>query len=187
MSEKNAPNTFIEWLGFRTTFDYSKARPLGAAIGFLVGLTLVLVIITAGMAFYQFFLAVSGVSVGTHEAIRNLGLVLAALIGVPFIIWRSVVAQKQVNVAEHGLMSDRITRAVDQLGSNKIVVRTGAIFALESIMMDSEENRIRMWQIVNAFLIEEQRALRTKKRPNNPPDLSEDIQAAITVLTRQGE
>ncbi len=104
--------------------------------------------------------------------------------GVPFVIWRSIVAQKQADVAEHGLMADRITKAIDQLGSDKIAVRTGAVYALESIMMDSEANRVRMWKIVNAFLNEEQKELRKKKKAPNPPELRADIQAALEVLSQ---
>ncbi|SLN45600.1 Secreted effector protein pipB2 [Falsiruegeria litorea R37] len=55
------------------------------------------------------------------EAIRNTGLALAAVIGVPFLIWRSIVAQKQVDVAEQGQITDRISKAVEGLGAEKTV------------------------------------------------------------------
>ncbi|WP_207802420.1 hypothetical protein [Rhodovulum sp. BSW8] len=60
---------------------------------------------------------------GQYEAIRNAGLVLAALVGVPFLVWRSIVAQKQVDVAEQGLITDRLNKAVEGLGAEKTVKR----------------------------------------------------------------
>ena len=57
------------------------------------------------------------------EAIRNLGLALAAIIGLPFLVWRSIVAQKQVDVAEQGQITDRINDAVKGLGTEKTVKR----------------------------------------------------------------
>lgn len=56
-------------------------------------------------------------------AIRNIGLFLAAITGVPFLIWRSIVAQKQVDVAEQGHITDRINKAVEGLGADKTVKR----------------------------------------------------------------
>lgn len=50
------------------------------------------------------------------EVIRNVGLALAALVGLPFLIWRSIVAQQQVQVAEQGQITDRINKAVEGLG-----------------------------------------------------------------------
>ncbi|MBT9382280.1 hypothetical protein KM176_00270 [Pseudooceanicola sp. CBS1P-1] len=57
------------------------------------------------------------------EAVRNYGLALAAVIGVIFAIWRALVAQKQVHVAEQGLTTDRINKAVEGLGADKVVKR----------------------------------------------------------------
>jgi hypothetical protein len=47
-----------------------------------------------------------------HEAIRNLGLVLAAVIGLPVAIWQSLIANKT-----H--LAEAYTKAIDQLGAEK--------------------------------------------------------------------
>ncbi|MFT5159937.1 MAG: hypothetical protein ACI861_002533 [Paracoccaceae bacterium] len=121
MSDNDTPKNLIEWLGFKAAPDYSKARLLGTMLGVLFCLLLLLVLVMAAMALYQFFIAVSGNLEDSHEAIRNIGLVIAALFGVPFLIWRSVVAQKQVDVAEQSHITDRISKAVEQLGAAKTV------------------------------------------------------------------
>jgi len=59
-----------------------------------------------------------------HEEIRNLGLSFAALIGLPFFIWRSFsldrssrAAQKQAENASKSHMADTYTKAIEQLGA----------------------------------------------------------------------
>lgn len=62
---------------------------------------------------------------GSDAGIGSLGrgAVIVALIGAPFVIWRSVVAQKTVNVTEQGHITDRINTAVQGLGAEKTVKR----------------------------------------------------------------
>ena len=52
---------------------------------------------------------------------RGYAVILAALIGAPFVIWRTWVAQRQADTDEQGLITDRITKAVGQLGAEKTV------------------------------------------------------------------
>ena len=64
------------------------------------------------------------------EGLRNLGLFFAALIGLPFLLWRTVIASKQsataaeqARLAEDRSFSDLFTKAVEQLGADKTVKR----------------------------------------------------------------
>ncbi|RAP41354.1 hypothetical protein BYZ73_10420 [Rhodovulum viride] len=110
------------------------------------------------------------------EAIHDIGLVLAALVGVPFLVWRSIVAYRQVNVAEQGLITDRLNKAVEGLGAEKTVkrrlthpdgtteieettapnieVRIGAIYALERISRDSDRDHVNVMEILCAYIRE---------------------------------
>ncbi len=120
---KNNNSDLLDWLGLRWTPDYAKARLLGrflSSVFFIIILALVL------PTTLDFFKAVTGLDHFSNKeaqstAIRNTGLVLAAVIGVPFIVWRSVVAQKQVNVAEQSHITDQINKAVEGLGAEKVV------------------------------------------------------------------
>lgn len=109
-------------------------------------------------------------------AIRNIGLLLAAIFGLPFVIWRSIVAQRQVNVSEQGLITDRINKAVDGLGTEKTVsyervdaegrpyqvnqskpnidVRIGAIYALERIAKENLDFHVQIMEILCAYIRE---------------------------------
>jgi hypothetical protein len=75
-----------------------------------------------------------------HEAIRNLGLVVVAAIGLPVAIWRSwiaeklsIAAQEQSRTTAENHLAETYTRAINQIGSNETEIRFGGFYALEKI------------------------------------------------------
>jgi hypothetical protein len=126
MSNENRPK-LIDWLWPHFQADFTKARNLGSIIGTILSLLFVFLIAGFIAALINFILAAFQLGPyhgqQTHEAIRNIGLVLAAVIGAPFIAWRSFVAQRQADIAEQGLITDRINKAVQGLGADKAVKR----------------------------------------------------------------
>lgn len=109
---------------------------------------------------------------------------LGAVVALPFTLIRTHSHARQTQVAEQGLLADRITRSVEALSNDDIIVRTGAIYALEKIMRDSVESRISLWKIVNAYLLREQESLTIRVASPTQKRLREDLQAALDVLTR---
>ncbi|WP_373352674.1 hypothetical protein [Pseudoroseicyclus sp. CXY001] len=106
---------------------------------------------------------------------------IAAVLGAPFVIWRSWVAHRTAETAEIGLLAERISNVVELLGSGDEAVRMGAVYTLEAIMLDSAQSKVMMWTILNQFLSYRQKNL---EQTSDPPDLPIDIQAALTVITR---
>jgi len=47
----------------------------------------------------------------------------------------------QVHISRHGQLTERFTKAVDQLGSENVTVRIGAIYALERLAKNSAADR----------------------------------------------
>ena len=85
--------------------------------------------------------------------IRNLGLVLAGLIALPLAIWRSIVAQRQAETAERGLLNERYQKSVEMLGSEVLAVRLGGIYALQRLAWEHpEQYHIQVMQVLCAFL-----------------------------------
>ncbi|WP_170925236.1 pentapeptide repeat-containing protein [Roseovarius gaetbuli] len=80
-------------------------------------------------AFGLLFAAVFGSLLDVPGSSLGVGGVTVALIGAPFVIWRSVVAQKTVNVTEQGHITDRINTAVLGLGAEKEKNRLGRDFS----------------------------------------------------------
>jgi len=187
LTDKNSPTRFIEWLGYTTTPDFSKARWLGAAIGGFAVLT-----ITGAVLFsiVQFFIAATNMGAATDAAARNYALILAALLSIPFVIWRVLIAQKQADIAEQGLITDRINKAVEQLGAEKTIkdgdhektvpnleVRLGAIYALERIAQDSLRDHIPVMEILCAYVRINAPSSERKRSPHEVfRELSEDTE-----------
>lgn len=127
MSSRKKPNTVFDWLWPNTQLDFSKARLLGRILG--TALVILAVDLSIGVvgALVEFIAAVFHIGAyrgfPTDAAIRNIGLVLIAAVGAPFVAWRSWVAHRQADTAEEGLITDRINKAVQGLGAEKTVKR----------------------------------------------------------------
>src|SRR6056297_1577024 len=110
----------VDWLTLKRRLDFGKARWLGPFFAVVATLLVVLAVAAAftllGRALFGGLLDVPGSSLGV-------GGVTVALIGAPFVIWRSIVAQKQADIAEQGQITDRINKAVAGLGAEKEVKR----------------------------------------------------------------
>ncbi len=116
--------TLFQWLGLKTEFDFTKNTLFGGLLGAVFIFAVLALVAIAVICLATLFAAILGygpyATGTTAEGIRNLGFLLAAIVGLPFLVWRSVVAQKQVNVAEQGHITDRINEAVKGLGTEKI-------------------------------------------------------------------
>ena len=108
------------------------------------------------------------------DDIRNLAYAIGALLGgtallatVPFQLIKTWMNERQATTAEQGHITDRITKAIEQLGVEKTVyvdgqpstqpnieVRLGAIYALERIAQDSERDHIPIMETLCAYIRE---------------------------------
>jgi hypothetical protein len=121
---------------------------------------------------------------------------LALLVGV-FFTWR------QLQVSRQGQVTDRYTKAVDQLGQAGLEVKVGGIYALERIARDSLADRLTIVEVLTTFIrlhsplspgtdkrqhpsSMEAKLLAARSTDQRAPmrDRAPHIQAAITVLGR---
>ncbi len=143
------------------------------------------------------------------EIFRNIGLAFAAFLGAPFVIWRSVIAQNQAMTAAEGLITDRYTKAVDQLGAVKSVpmtenvcdkeknvlrweeempnleVRIGGLSALERISYDCKRDHIPIMETICAYLRINSKCQKEDHHGQNSEEYGEqrpDINHALRVL-----
>ena len=87
--------------------------------------------------------------------------------------------QRNVLVAEEKQVTERFTQAINQLGSDKIEVRLGGIYALERIARDSEKDHWTIMEVLTSFVQEKSASA------NSDPTIERDIQAALTVIGRR--
>ena len=73
---------------------------------------------------------------GSHEAVRNVGLIVGAIIALPIAIWRSRVAERQADIAQQGVLNERYQKSAEMLGSAVLSVRLGGIVALEHLALE---------------------------------------------------
>lgn len=150
-----------------------------------------------------------------NEARRTLAYILGgilAIIGITLAhrriraLERQVqIGQEQLQVAQEGQITERFTRAIEQLGSDKMEIRLGGIYALERIANDSDKDYWPIMETLTAYVrenapwreqaqeapekvTEEEPAspkASTTPVPAAPPKPATDIQAVLTVLTRR--
>ena len=104
--------------------------------------------------------------------------------------------REQLQIAQQGQMTERFTRAIDQLGHAQLDVRIGGIYALERIARDSSADRATIGEVLTAFV--RSHAPWPPRLPgqyvataliHQVPELqvrAADVQACLTVLGRGG-
>jgi hypothetical protein len=104
----------------------------------------------------------------------------AAIVGVVF-------TGRTYQLSRQGQITDRYTKAIGQLGDDKLEIRLGGIYALERIAVDSERDHSTIVEVLSAYIRE--------RRPYPPvpadeplpepiPTVGTDVKAALTVLGR---
>ncbi|GIF25801.1 uncharacterized protein YjbI with pentapeptide repeats [Actinoplanes tereljensis] len=92
----------------------------------------------------------------------------------------------QRDLALKGQRADRFVAAVDQLGqegTDRLSIRLGGIYALETLMKDSPEDENTVIEVLCAFV--RTHSPRPRTIPRQVPDSPADVRAAISVLGRR--
>jgi len=133
---------------------------------------------------------------------NNARLPLAQIIGGLVVLLGLYATFKNVRVAEEGKLTERFSKAVELLGSEKLDVRLGGIYALERIAHDSQKDHWTVMEVLTAFVreqsenqrhrIKEEKALVSRLNEQQIKDLElpeikicDDIQAVLTVIGRR--
>ena len=150
-------------------------------------LWIVLILLVLGAIFHLFVTlgAIGPDGLRFHYlAIGSMILALGGLIGAPLAIIRVWTGERQTHTIEQGHVTDRLTKAIEQLGAEKTVKRTitredgttyvdestapnievrlGAIYALERIAQDSERDHIPVMETLCAYVRENAKAADAK-------------------------
>ena len=120
-------------------------------------------------------------------------VLIPSILGTLYVAWRRVkaaeqtamAAQRTIEVAQEGQITERYTRAIEQLGNDNIAIRMGGIYALERIARDSDKDHWQVMEVLTAYV-----------RENSPSDwypgsiqplqlIPGDIGAILVVLGRR--
>ncbi|MYC14195.1 MAG: pentapeptide repeat-containing protein [Gemmatimonadetes bacterium] len=146
--------------------------------------------------------------------VRTIMLVLAAWYGVPFLVWRTILADKQTQISQESHYTELFTKAVEQLGAVREVpgkepepaleIRIGAIYSLERLAKDSERDYGPIIETLAAYIREHCRDPKPfndddssgeefnrawqewiESLSKNPPADRSDVAAVLIVLSRR--
>ncbi|MFB7360342.1 pentapeptide repeat-containing protein [Streptomyces gardneri] len=137
---------------------------------------------------------------GVRTALLAMGAGGLATVGI-------IYTHRTLHQNREGQVTDRYTKAISQIASDKPVEQLGGIYALERIMRDSVKDHATIGEVLAAFVREHAPApgistqkplqrwraagaqyavlLRRNAEPNADPRPAEPVQAALTVLGRR--
>jgi len=200
--------TALEWFGLGRTPDLSKARWLGPLLTVALALFLLFLFATSVRLVASVWNNPSESTAGAGPSLGISGIIVAFL-SAPFVIWRSLVAQRTVNIAGQSHITDQINKAVLGLGTEKTVkipgkdengkditveksgpnleVRIGAIYALERIARLNLGEHVQIMEILTAYIRENAKvdSLEIEDDIDGPFVPRSDIQVALDVIKRR--
>ncbi len=133
---------------------------------------------------------------GVREVVATVLQAVTVLTAVGALLFTGLSLQAtrdQVALGEQGQITDRFSRAIDQLGqegSGKLSIRLGGIYALERIMHDSPADEPAVIEVLCAFIrthaqLPPPPAVASPDARRALPASSQDVQAALVVLGRR--
>ncbi len=171
---------FAAWLrsGWQRLVKWG-GLPMAITVTFL---GLVYVIIAFGLLI-AFALALrKAIDAGTDlegDAIRNIGLALVAVVSAPFVVWRSIVADRQARTADAALFNEKIhaasndlhaireiTRGETNIREDDVTRRNTAIDRLEALANERPDEAPRIGRMLSVYL----RELSREYPPQDPPE-----------------
>jgi uncharacterized protein YjbI with pentapeptide repeats len=123
------------------------------------------------------------------QAIAGLAVLAGAVLGFQQLTEDRHQATASRELTLQGQASERFTRAIDQLGSERLEVRLGGIYGLEQIAREAPANRPAVTEVLVAYL--HRRSPRPAKTPPDDGSIKvlrirvPDAQAALIVLGRR--
>ncbi len=168
---------------------------LAVAVLVIVALWIVWVVPRHEVAPYAKVLTVEKALGLENEFRKTLTQIVLSIFGLflVYLTWRrSRAGDRAVEIAEQGHITDRYTKAIEQLGKvdfdkPNIEVRLGAIYALERIARDSPRDHWTIMEVLTAYVRQNSPVVADGEEPTAPPPRKPrtDIQAVLTVLGRR--
>ncbi|MET8145695.1 hypothetical protein ABZU32_35790 [Sphaerisporangium sp. NPDC005288] len=118
------------------------------------------------------------------DAIRGRALAVAtgliALVAVYYTARNADTARRTYQLSEQGHVTDRYTKAIEQLGSDKLDIRLGGIYALERIARDSARDHPTVIEVLAAFIRENSRP----PLPDSPTGAGEPPRTKVRTTSK---
>jgi len=127
--------------------------------------------------------------------ISALGLIATLLAGIGLIV-NYFNSQAEMQLTQQRLITERFSKAVEQIGSGKEEVVIGGIYSLERIAKDSPKDQWTIMEVLTSYIRKNSpipsniqqlkpEAEEREKTPEKLPSVSIPVQAALTVIGRR--
>ena len=120
-------------------------------------------------------------------AIRDYGLLIAAVVAFPLAFWRSRVAERQSGTAQQSLLNERYQQSAAMLGSDVLAVRLAGIYALQRLAeAHPQQYHIQIIQVFCAFARDptsDKSEAAERAMADAGTELRQDVQAVITAIS----
>ncbi|MGX0878545.1 hypothetical protein ACSSV4_003244 [Roseovarius sp. MBR-154] len=121
MNDGEPRQDILDWMHIKNAPNWRVARPLGPLVAVILSLLFAIALAAAFALLIRTF-AGSPTSPGAN---LGTGALIVAILGAPFLIWGTVLKHQTVRYQKEGHITDRINKAVEQLGAEKNVDRIG--------------------------------------------------------------
>jgi hypothetical protein len=116
---------------------------------------------------------------------KDLVLALAQILGGTALLSGLYFTWRTLQVNREGQITERFTRAIDQLGSDELEIRLGGIYALERIARDSAQDHWAIMEVLTGYVRQHALWRPEELEPGEVLTPDPDIMAIITVLRRR--
>jgi uncharacterized protein YjbI with pentapeptide repeats len=129
---------------------------------------------------------------GRADEIAKVRSALLTMMGGLVAVAGAIYTVKTFRLSRQGQITDRLTRAIDQLGSDHVDIRLGGIYALERLARESSGDYGQIIEILAGYIREKSRWIPSSTPP--PSDVDElraalrpraDIHAALRAIGRR--
>jgi uncharacterized protein YjbI with pentapeptide repeats len=97
--------------------------------------------------------------------------------------------RRTLDSTRDGQVADRYSKAIDQLGSDKLDMRIGGVYALEGVARDSPPDHPAVMDVLSVFVQVRSRGRRSTPKSDEDQQSQQlnlpDVQAALTVIARR--
>jgi uncharacterized protein YjbI with pentapeptide repeats len=125
MSSKKNSSDPLSWLGVSNPPNWLVSRPLGYLIGTVVTVLAPILFLGSLTAAFAVIYQTIKNGINGEDIALGAGALIGAMLGAPFLVWATVLKHQTVRFQKEGQITDRINKAVEQLGAEKSVETIG--------------------------------------------------------------
>ncbi len=121
---------------------------------------------------------------GRFKARSDVRMAAIQIVGGTALLVGLVFTNRSLGLNQQGQITDRFTKATDQLGSDKVDIRLGGIYSMERIARDSKNDQGPVMEVLTAFAREHASTSTASAGPGSTT-VTTDVQAVLTVVGRR--